>query len=173
MAVKSFLQAYSIYLYRSIARRFIMRKRHLIVIAALTLVAAVSLTSCGRHRGGHRRNPEVMLNRLDAKVRNLDLDESQQVRYEDLRGRLEVDLQRDLSVLHGTGDIIGRELNSENPDIEALAEELKARHGGASDVRGKYIDYFVEFYNILDEEQQEKVIRYMRRRVNRWHGAAA
>jgi hypothetical protein len=160
-------------MYRSIARRFTMRKRHLFIIAALTLVAAVSLTSCGRHRTGHHRDPETMLKRLDAKVRNLKLDDSQQVQYEEFRGRLKADMQQDLLVLRGVGDSISRELDSESPDIEKLAEDLKVEESDKPDIRSKYIDYFVEFYNILDEQQQERVIRYMRKRVNRLHGTRA
>ena len=149
-----------------------MKKKHFFLIAILVLLGAAALTSCGRHRPGHRPDPEVILNRMDARVRKLDLSDDQQVQYDVLRDRLETDLDQDFSELKRIPELVERELERENPDMEQLAENLKAASGYIPDVRGKYIDYFVEFYSILDEEQQQEVINHMRKRMNRWHRMA-
>ena len=145
------LQAYSINRSISKGKENPMKKKPFFLIAILVLLGAAALTSCGRHRPGHRPDPEVILNRMDARVRKLDLSDDQQVQYDVLRDRLETDLDQ---------------------DMEQLAENLKTASGYIPDVRGKYIDYFVEFYSILDEEQQQEVINHMRKRMNRWHRMA-
>jgi hypothetical protein len=147
-----------------------MRKKHLVIIAALIVVSAVSLTSCGRHRMGHGKDPEVLLRRVDARVRNLRLNETQQAQYEDLRARVKTDMEQDIARMAPLSSMVKDELNRENPDLEALAANLKSGAADMPVLRDRYIDYFVEFYNILDEAQQERVVKHLRRRVNRRHG---
>jgi hypothetical protein len=114
----------------------------------------------------------MLLKRMDAKVRKLDLTEAQQAEYSDFSARLRADLVRDLSEMGRVPDLIMQELNRDNPDIPALAESLKSDSTHLPDFDGKYIDYFVEFYNILDEEQQKELHEEMRKKINRrrrWH----
>jgi Spy/CpxP family protein refolding chaperone len=144
-----------------------MKKKHLIIALSLTLVAAVSLTSCGRHRHAGRHDPEMLLKRMDAKVRKLDLTEAQLAEYSDFRARLRADLARDFSEMGRVPDLIMQELNRDNPDIPALAESLKSDSTHLPVFDGKYLDYFVEFYNILDEEQQKDLHEEMRKKINR------
>jgi hypothetical protein len=144
-----------------------MKKKHSSIIISLILVAAVSLTSCGRHRHVSRHNPEIFLKRMDARVKKFDLTEEQQADYSDLRARLKSDLSRDLAEMGKIPDHLIRELEREDPDIPGLAENLKAETAHMPGFDGKYIDYFVEFYTILDEEQQEELHERMRKKLTR------
>jgi len=58
-------------------------------------------------------------------------------------------------------------MNKENPDINALAGLIKERAQHVPDMVSKPIDLFVDFYNLLDKDQQARVIEMFRLRMGR------
>jgi hypothetical protein len=56
-------------------------------------------------------------------------------------------------------------MNKENPDINALAGVMKERAQNIPDMVSRPIDLFVDFYNLLDKDQQAKVIEMFRARM--------
>jgi Spy/CpxP family protein refolding chaperone len=106
-----------------------------------------------------------MLRRLDSRVKKLELTEAQTRRYEEIRTRFKKDLLNDLSRFKNARTSISAQIMMDDPDIPAIAEELKQRIAGSPDLRAKYLDYFVEFYNILDEDQKQKVLNHINRRL--------
>jgi len=48
------------------------------------------------------------------------------------------------------------EMDKENPDINALAGLMKERAQNIPDMVSKPIDLFVNFYNLLDKDQQAR-----------------
>jgi len=140
-------------------------KRKTIFLFVVALVAlAVFATSCGHHRPHFRRSTDVLLSRIDRRVKLLNLTEEQQVQYEEIRDRFEQDLRRDLAELRDLRNHLSDELNSQDPDMEKITEMLKM---SIPESRNRYIDYFVEFYNILDEEQKKKMTTHMNKRFRK------
>jgi hypothetical protein len=56
-------------------------------------------------------------------------------------------------------------MNKENPDMNALADLIKERAQHIPDMVSKPIDRFVDFYNLLDEDQKARVIEMFRMRI--------
>lgn len=106
-----------------------------------------------------------MLRRLDKRVKKLELTDTQSKQYEEIKARLKNDLLNDFSTLKKTHASISTQIMMDDPDITAVAEELKQQMKGFPNLRAKYIDYFVEFYGILDEEQKQKVLTHIHRRL--------
>jgi Spy/CpxP family protein refolding chaperone len=144
-----------------------MKHKKIIMIAAVSLVMGLLLSSCVHHSHFSRHKPEHMLRRIDKRAKSLDLTETQKTRYNEIRKRLENDLQEDIKKFYDLPDQIGLMVNEENPDMEEMAELLKMRMSETPALRGKYIDYFVEFYTILDEEQKQQVLDHINRRIRR------
>ena len=144
-----------------------MKHKKIIMIAAVGLMVGLLLSSCGHHRRFSRHNPEHMLRRIDRRVKSLDLTETQKTQYNEIRKRFENDLEEDIEKFKGLPEQIIMTTSEENPDMEEMAELLKIRMSETPALRGKYIDYFVEFYNILDEDQKQQVLKNINRRMRR------
>ncbi len=143
-----------------------MKGKTILLALSCVAVASLLLTSCARHpRRQHRPDPEVMLRRLDTRVKKLELTEAQTRQYKEIRTRFKRDLLNDFSSLKNTHTEISAQIMMDDPDIPAIADELKQRMAGSPDLRAKYLDYFVEFYNILDEDQKQKVLKHINRRL--------
>jgi hypothetical protein len=58
-------------------------------------------------------------------------------------------------------------MNKENPDVRVLSESLKTRMERFSGFMEGNLDLFVEFYDILDQDQKEKIRTTVRERMKR------
>ena len=122
----------------------------------------------GFHPGIHGKDlSKRFLERMDKKVSKLGLNEIQQEKYNGIRKKLEADLNemeknRKLFFLE-----MKNEINSENPDMDKLAGMVKTKLEKMPGHMGKNIDYFTEFYSILDEEQKGRVLKEIREKMNR------
>jgi Spy/CpxP family protein refolding chaperone len=140
-------------------------KRKMIYLTLVSLFTlGVLATSCTHHHPHFRRSTENLLKRIDGRVKKLDLTDMQQVQYEQIRTRLQKDLETDMADLREFRERMSEELAGPDPDLETVAEMLKEN---VPVIRNRYIDYFVEFYNILDEKQKEKIVTRMNRRFKR------
>ena len=144
-----------------------MKHKKIIMIAAACVVMGLLLSSCGHRNHFSRHKPEHMLKRIDRRVKSLDLTETQKTQYNEIRKRMVNDLNEDINKFKDLPDQIGMTISEENPDMEEMAELLKMRMSETPALRGKYIDYFVEFYTILDEEQKQQVLEHISRRMRR------
>ena len=95
----------------------------------------------------------------------LPLDCPSELGYEKVR--LEIEAKLD-DVMEKRREFL-RELRGvirvDNPDMNALTELLKQRMGNMSELASSMMDYFVEFYNTLDEDQKAKVVEKIRWRT--------
>lgn len=98
-------------------------------------------------------------------MNKLELTEAQTRQYEEIRTRFKGDLLKDISRFKNTHSDISARIMMDDPDVPAIAGELKQRMAGSPDLRAKYLDYFVEFYHILDEDQGQKVLKHINRRL--------
>ncbi len=144
-----------------------MKRPTIVLICAVLLVTGIFVTSCGHHPHHHRRDPDSLLRRMDNRVKQLDLTADQQTQYNKIRERFKSDLEKDMTDMRKLPDQISSKLSSEDPNMEEIADLLKTNMSELPAIRDKYIDYFVEFYHILDEKQQETVIKHFSRRMKR------
>ena len=125
---------------------------------------------CGRgfHPGFHGKDfSEFILWRLDNRVEELDLLETQKEKYEEIKGKIETQLNEGKADRKRLMKEFQTEMNKENPDVKVLAESIKKRIKRISGFLEGNLDLFVEFYENLDEQQKDKTIDTIREKMER------
>ena len=151
-----------------------MKWKHYLLMTAGLLVIFGSTVSCGFvHRPHHRVRPKritsIVFLRMDNEATRLELTETQQARYTELKNRVKEEIEHDIRGLRNGPDEILKMLETEDPDLEEIADDLKYRMKTMEDPRGKYLDYLVEFYNILDERQKRLFMDDLIKELDRRH----
>jgi Spy/CpxP family protein refolding chaperone len=154
-----------------------LRKRSLIIGGIALLAAGVLfiglLTGCrpfpgyGPHRFCKKDFSEHVLKRMDKQVAKLDLSEDQHEKYIEIRQRVAADLTEGMQERRQVFADIRREMNKGYPDMDAVIGLVRAQLKDIPDVMEKHLDYFVEFYNILDEDQKAEVIQKLQKKMKR------
>ena len=154
-----------------------LRKRSLIIGGIALLLAGVLfiglLTGCrpfpghGPHRFCKKDFSEHVLKRMDKQVGKLDLSDDQHEKYMEIRQRVAADLAEGMERKRQLHFEFQREINKEQPDINIIADLVKDRLRGMPDVMERQLDYFVEFYNILDEDQKAELIQKIQKKMKR------
>jgi len=138
-------------------------------IGLIGLIIAIALSGCERGCWSKGHAPDSILKKVDREVKELNLTQAQQVKYEDIRHRLEADMNKHLDKMKLLHSEIEKNFKSEHPDVNTMAAQLKKEFTEEGDPRQKLIDYFVEFYSILDENQQKQVDKYITKRIESIH----
>ena len=156
-----------------------LRKRSLIIGGIALLVAGVLfvglLTGCrpfpghgpGPHRFCKKDFSEHVLKRMDKQVAKLDLSEDQHEKYVEIRQRIAADFAEGMERKKQIHFEFQSEINKKEPDINIIVDMVKDRLRDMPDVVEKQLDYFVEFYNILDEEQKAELIEKIQKKMKR------
>jgi len=134
----------------------------LILLGVGTLYAFGPFPYCG---GG--RFQDRILAHIDDRVEDLNLSETQQKAYEDLRQRLVDNLNKAAVGRKALFVEIEGEMNSEHPDMGAVTGLVKERLEHMPEFMGANLDLMAEFYNMLDDEQKAKVISKARKKMER------
>ncbi|MEA3305725.1 MAG: hypothetical protein U9R52_02810 [Candidatus Omnitrophota bacterium] len=168
------------------------RKKYFIIGAAILLFALLAgvtfIAACGPpgfcdmgpHRmfcgeGSHPRFSgkdfsEFILARIDSRVEDLDLSETQREEYRGIRQRVKGKFVFAMEKRREFFKELRDEINADNPDMNALAGRIKLHLGKMEDFMSGNLDLLMEFYNILDEDQKARVIEKMRDKMS-WLGS--
>jgi hypothetical protein len=126
------------------------------------------------HRFGafHRGMPpadvaEVVLARIDGRVSALQLTEPQKARYQELRARLKVHIEAQVTEQKALKEQIRTEINRGTPDPLVVSELVKKRIRSLSAALEEGPDIFAEFYSILDDNQKALVLARFRERMEK------
>lgn len=166
-----------------------LQKKHFIIgaiVLSLGLIAGFAVFAesggpwfCneGFHSGWHGRgfHPEFsgqnfsehILKRMDHGVEYLDLSESQSQAYEEVRAKIQTHLMEGMRERKQFFTEIQTEMDRENPDLEKIASVIKE---GVQELPAhieEHVDLFVEFYNILDEDQKAQLVQMIKVRMGR------
>ena len=157
-----------------------LKKKYFIIGAIILVIALVVgcglFSSCGKQRFCDRGFPpgfhgkdfsDHILGRLDKKVEKLDLSEPQQGKYQEIRNKIEADLvkmREDRKVFFKE---LQNEFNRENPDVSAVVSLLKERSQRIPGFMEGKLDQFLDFYNILNEDQKAQVINKFREKIGK------
>lgn len=152
------------------------RKSVLIAIALLTITF---ITGCGPF--GHKKGPghfhrsfhgkkfsDRILKHLDKKVDKLNLTEKQQEKYQELRTKIQSELNGTKESRNVFVKKVQAEINNNNPDMEKIGAMIKKETVKIPNKINKHIDYFMEFYNVLDNEQKGRILEDMKKKINRF-----
>lgn len=156
-----------------------LRKRSLIIGGIALLVAGVLfvgfLTGCrpfpgqgpGPHRFCKKDFSEHVVKKMDKKVAKLDLSEDQHEKYMEIRQKVAADLDEGMERKRQLHFEFQNEISKAEPDINIIVDLVKDRLRDMPDVMERQLDYFVEFYNILDEEQKAELIERFQKKMKR------
>ena len=148
-----------------------------LVVVAL-LLSFTLLAGCGPHRyykergWGHPRFssrdfPERMLKRMDNKVEELDLTEGQRETYGEIRARIKANVVKAGEEREDLFTQLREGLDRENPDMNALVGMVKGKLKDMPEHMGQALDLFLEFFNVLDEDQKANVVEMIREKAER------
>lgn len=165
------------------------RKKYFVIGAAILLIALLAgvtfIAACGPpgfcdmgpHRmfcgeGSHPRFfgkdfSEFILARIDSRVKDLDLTATQMEEYGEIRqgikGKFVFAMEKRREFFRELRD----EVNEDDPDINALTGRIKLHLGKMEDFMSDNLDLFLEFYNILDEDQKAMLLENARKKMSR------
>jgi uncharacterized membrane-anchored protein YjiN (DUF445 family) len=111
---------------------------------------------------GEERSSKRCLGGFDWNVGKLKLTDSQKKRYDEIKSKIKA---RAEVVNREREEIIERvrdELNKENPDVEGIIVYLKEASRNKPDLMAEWLDYFKEFYDILDDDQKARLSRMIK-----------
>jgi len=152
-----------------------------IIIAAIVLSLGL-VAGCGAHRFHdkafwkhgkkwtqnrfHDKDlPGYIIKHMDGQVEKLELSPIQKGKYEELRTKLKANLSETMEERKSLFEELQAEINRETPDINVLAGLVKKRLQDSPGSMEENLDLFVDFYNILDQDQKTDVINMIRKRV--------
>jgi len=122
----------------------------------------------GFHPGLHDNDVlEFILWRLDKRVEGLDLSGAQKGKYEEMKGKLETRFKEHRDDRKRFMEELQTAMNKEDPDVKALSESVKKRIERFSSFMEGNLDLFVEFYETLGQEQKEKIMATIRKKMKR------
>ena len=122
----------------------------------------------GFHPGFHHKDiSEFILWRLDKGVEGLNLSEAQKGKYEEMKGKLETRFKELREDRKRWMEEFQTAMKKEDPDVKALSESVKKRIERFSGFMEGNLDLFVQFYEILDQEQKDKIMATIREKMKR------
>ena len=123
-------------------------------------------------RGFHSGSPDRALSFLDRRIEFLNLDENQKKKYDEIRAKIKGRLTEHMEDRKAFAEQLHEEMDRENPDINRVADLLRGRIRGMSSSLDEGLTCFVEFYNVLDENQKNLVVERFRNREHcrSWKG---
>ncbi len=140
----------------------------IVVFLGVILVSAGFIAGCGPHMFCDGDFSEHILSRMDSRVENLELSDSQQEKYEEIRLKVKANLDKGKEERKKLFSELQNEINKENPDINGLTVLVKTKFKDGPTHLTDNLDLFAEFYNILDEDQKDILIKRLRKKMNRF-----
>jgi len=141
----------------------------LMVLTGLGFTAAYGPQGCwrkGYHHGFHSDDmADFILWKMYRHVKELNLDEAQMQQYAEIKEQVKTTITAAMERRRQFHDLVHNEVSKENPDLNALAVDVKNRLETLPEVIGENIDLFLELYNILNPEQKAQLIEMFRSRM--------
>lgn len=160
-------------------------KKRYLIIGSVALGAVILAGLCatgalgphpyahgGFHPGfcGHGFTPEevseFILKRFDARAEDLNLSEEQQQEYIRIRSEIKGNIIEAMEKRRMFLVELKDEINRENPDMHAVAEQLKERANNIPGFVSENVDHLLAFYDVLDENQKARVMERIRCRMD-------
>ncbi len=142
------------------------------IIGALLLVLGVFFSCSQGKRFCHGRGGDIsshVLERIDKKVADLNLDEAQEVKYQQLRSRLAERIDDHKSEHGQFVEEIHKAFDREEPDMREITGLVRGKLKKMPDALEGCLGLVEEFYDILDEDQKAKFMKDIKARMEKHH----
>lgn len=140
----------------------------IVLFVGVIVVLAGLLAGCGPHMFCDGDFSKHILSRMDSRVEKLELSDSQQEKYEGIRLKVKANLDKGKEERRKFFSELQIEINKEDPNINAVTDLVKRKFKDGPIHLTKNLDLFAEFYNILDEDQKEILIKRLRKKMDRF-----
>ncbi len=148
-----------------------MRVHRIAYLTAIIALLAAFASGCHRRPWGSDNLSERVLDHLDEHVEDINLTEPQNTKYQELRSRLEVDLNKTQATHKAFKLKLKEMINQDDADVKQITAEMRFKLNEMPDKLTVYLDYVDEMWDILDEQQQGTVMTEVRDKMDkkRWH----
>jgi len=143
-------------------------RKKLFIIGAMVISIGLLAGCGGPPMFCDRDFSEHILTRMDKHVEDLDLSATQKEKYEEIRLRIKDNLTKGAQNRKAFFTELKNEINKDNPDVYLLTGLVKQRFKGGPSHLADNLDYFEEFYSILDENQKALLMEDIRTKMNRF-----
>jgi Spy/CpxP family protein refolding chaperone len=152
------------------------RKKYFIIGSIVLLIVLFTgfglVAACGPCRGfhpgfHHKDISEFILWQLDKIVKRLNLSEAQKEKYEEMKEKIETRFKEHRDDRKRWMEELQTIMNKVDLDVKVLSESIKKRMKRFSVFMEGNLDLFVEFYQILDKEQKDKIMATIREKMKR------
>ncbi len=133
-----------------------------LIVMTFSLLLTVLLEACGASM-----MIDSGLKRLDEKVAEIKLDESQSEYWEGMKLRMKASAHKIVKQFAQYLITVKRELNKENPDVDEIITYLKRQFRKKPSVLKIQLDYYKEFHDILRPNQKARLYAMTRYMFNR------
>ncbi len=149
-------------------------------IPGLALLAAVALAGMG-FSGCHKPPmfcggedfPKHVLERMDSTVAELNLTETQEAQYREIRARVQSQLAAVGQQRKIFFEKVKAEMDLETPDLNALSVLVKSHLDDFPVRAGMFIDDFMAFYDILNADQKLMVAEHLKNKFKKFEAFRA
>lgn len=122
------------------------------------------------HSDSHGRDfVEFFIWRLDKRVKELNLTDAQQEKYNKIRSMIETHMTEGIVERKKMMEEIHGEILKEDPDVRFITESLKNKVNEVSGFIEDTLDLITDFYKTLDMDQRDKILAPMRERIGYHH----
>jgi outer membrane murein-binding lipoprotein Lpp len=158
------------------------KKRALVLGLALVgavAVAGMGLAGCQKGPlfcggGFHGKDfPKHVLEKIDTEVEALNLSAAQMARYEEIRTKAQNELVEAGSQRKAFFEKVKIEMDREDPDLNALSVLVKSHVDKFPTRAHMFIDDFMAFYEILDDNQKAVITTYLKDRFKKFEAFKA
>ncbi|MCP4687493.1 MAG: hypothetical protein GY859_05540 [Desulfobacterales bacterium] len=152
--------------------------KRLTIIGVVCLVLCIAFSCsnrkrfCGAHGGDISKH---VLNRIDKKVAELDLDEAQNEKYQRLRSRLVADMESHKTEHKRFVEDLHKKFDQEDPDLREITGLIRGKVKDVPDFVDNCLGLLEEFYEILDKDQKAEFMKGVKEKMeehHRWKEAA-
>lgn len=117
------------------------------------------------HRFSRADFVDHIMGRMEKGVEKLHLSEGQREQYQELQLKIKSNLTEAMEDRKDLFKELRQEINREDPDIDRVTDLVKDRVQDMPNTIAENLNLLAGFYNILDNEQKEQVLKLLRKRI--------
>jgi hypothetical protein len=102
-------------------------------------------------------------------MKDLNLSGEQQNKYNQIRSNIEKHLTEGMDDRTVMMDTFHSEMSKDDPDVRLLVDMMKKKINEVSDLMGENLGLVVGFYESLDVDQKNKILKHIRDRMEAHH----
>jgi Spy/CpxP family protein refolding chaperone len=129
-----------------------------VTLSILIAVSFLAFAGCRHGFGPGCAGREGGSEMIDKAVQGLNLTPAQKATLEGIKTSIEKDMTAHRERMQAMYSEASKALEKVNPDVNAIAADIKQKLSAETNPGVKMVDYFTQFYNTLDANQQKQLI---------------